>query len=252
MSAGEPLALFAEGLWLHMSEVRFYGVRLPTRASVVRLADGGLLVHSPPRPDAALRSALDALGPVRHVVSPNKIHHLGIAAFAAAYPGAGVWASPGLPERRPDLRFRGVLGDRPEPDWAGDLDQACTRGNVFFEEVVFLHRASGTLVVADLVERLVPEALPAGAAFFARALRLADRALASPEHRAYTVDVEAAGAAFDRMLAWDFDAIVLAHGELVRRGGKETLRRVRDHLLREVRERPAWKRRLYGWAARVQ
>jgi hypothetical protein len=46
----------------------------PTRMVVVRLANGDLLLWSPTEPDDMLRAEIDALGPVRHLVSPNKIH----------------------------------------------------------------------------------------------------------------------------------------------------------------------------------
>ena len=79
-----------------------------------------------------------------------------------AYPAAELWASPGLPERRRDLRFAGVLGDRPEPAWAPDLDQLTTDGNVFFSEVVFFHAASGTLIVADKYTHSIKVIAPDG------------------------------------------------------------------------------------------
>ena len=47
----------------------------PTRMTVVRLASGGLWLHSPTQISDGLRAELDALGPVRHLVSPNRIHY---------------------------------------------------------------------------------------------------------------------------------------------------------------------------------
>src|SRR5262249_58999931 len=46
------------------------------RMTVIRLADGGLFLHSPVPLDAATKRALDELGPVRVVVAPSKVHHL--------------------------------------------------------------------------------------------------------------------------------------------------------------------------------
>ena len=41
------------------------------RMTVIRLADGGLFLHSPVPLDAALRAALDQIGPVRCAKSEN-------------------------------------------------------------------------------------------------------------------------------------------------------------------------------------
>lgn len=42
--------------------------------AVVKLTDGCLWVHSPVELDDSLRAALEKLGPVGHIVSPNYEH----------------------------------------------------------------------------------------------------------------------------------------------------------------------------------
>lgn len=44
------------------------------RMAVVRLADGSLWVHSPVQWGPELARQLEALGPVKHIVSPNFEH----------------------------------------------------------------------------------------------------------------------------------------------------------------------------------
>ncbi len=58
---------------------------------------------SPTEPDEGLRKEIDALGPVRHLVSPNKLHYVHVCAWKRAYP---------KPRRGP---HRG-RGSRPLPD----------------------------------------------------------------------------------------------------------------------------------------
>ncbi len=74
---------------------RWLGLRLPftTRMTIVRLADGGLWVHSPIELGADLAAAVDALGPVRHLVAPNRIHYWWLPAGSGAIRGVGL-ASP--------------------------------------------------------------------------------------------------------------------------------------------------------------
>jgi hypothetical protein len=106
---------WSDRVWIAEAPLRFYGVPFGTRMTVVRLAGGGLWVHSPLDPVPPLRTEIDALGPVRYVVSPNKLHHLFLGAFHEAYPSAKMFAPPGLQKKRPDLGFNGVLGG-PGPD----------------------------------------------------------------------------------------------------------------------------------------
>lgn len=243
---------FAPGLHLAESTVRFYGVKLQTRMSVVTLSDSRLFVHSPVALDAALRGELDRLGEVGFIVSPNKIHHVSMGDYMAAYPQAKAFASPGLPERRPDLEFDGVLGDRPDPAWAADLDQVAVRGNVFFSEIAFLHRASRTLLVADLVENLDRETASASGRALARLFGVGSKPVASPEHRLYTHDPAAAAASLERIRAWEFERIVLSHGALIESGGREVLDAVAEHLLRGAGERSRASKKILAAMARFQ
>jgi hypothetical protein len=74
-----------EEIWIADGpKVPFYGFPYPTRMAVIRLADGGLWVWSPVGLDRELRTEVETLGPVRHLVSPNKLHHLFLADWGAA------------------------------------------------------------------------------------------------------------------------------------------------------------------------
>src|SRR5215468_110302 len=97
---------FGEGIWLADGPLTAVaGFRYPTRMTVIRLSGGGLFVWSPVALTAPLRAAVDAIGPVKCLVAPNALHHLFLADWQAAYPGAQLYAPPGLRERRRDLTF---------------------------------------------------------------------------------------------------------------------------------------------------
>ena len=121
-----------ESLWVADGPIvcmAYLGVSIPfpTRMVVARLANGELFLWSPTKLDGELRAEIDALGPVRHLVSPNKLHYAHIAAWKRIYPEATAWASPGVRERAAsrglDLSFDADLGELPEEAWRGDLDQ---------------------------------------------------------------------------------------------------------------------------------
>ena len=113
-----------KNLWIaEGGAVPFLGIPYPTRMTVVRLADGSFWIHSPIQLDSDLVEQLQARGPVRYLISPNKLHHLFMGEWAERWPEARMYASPGLAKKRKDLRFHAELGDRPEPDWAEEIDR---------------------------------------------------------------------------------------------------------------------------------
>ena len=68
------LLQFGPEIWIADGPVvSFYGFPYPTRMSVIRLSDGSLFVCSPVALSDSLRAAIDALGAVRHLVSPNAL-----------------------------------------------------------------------------------------------------------------------------------------------------------------------------------
>ena len=121
---GPSLREFGPQIWTAEGPIApFHGFAYSTRMAVIRLADGALFVWSPIALTAALQAEVEALGPVRFLVAPNKLHHLFLGAWKQAYPAARLYAPPGLRRRRKDLTFDADLGDAPDPAWAADVDQ---------------------------------------------------------------------------------------------------------------------------------
>ena len=209
----------------------FYGFRYPTRMALVRLADGGLFVWSPIALTPELRREVDALGPVRHLVSPNRLHHLFLGEWKAAWPQAPLYASPGLRRKRRDLRFDADLGKRPDPAWAGEIDQIPIPGS-FITEVVFFHRCSATALFADLLQNHPRDWFRGWRGVVARLDGIVAPHPGAPrEWRASFVRRTAARAALNRILDWPIERVLLAHGELVATDAKAFVRRAFSWLL---------------------
>jgi hypothetical protein len=142
-----------DALWVAEGQiVRFGGAPYPTRSAIVRLENGDLWIWSPVKLAAELRAEVDRLGPVGHLASPNKLHHLYLSEWKAAFPGAQLWGPRSTIKKRLDLPFREALRDDPPAEWRSDIDQAWFRGSFAMDEVVFLHRPSATAIVADLIQ----------------------------------------------------------------------------------------------------
>lgn len=205
----------AKNLWLAEGPVvRFFGMPFPTRMVVVRLSGARLWVHSPIRLDADLRREIEKLGRVTYLISPNKIHHLFMGEWKSVWPDALLYASPFLRQRRADLEFDADLLDTPDPAWAEEIDQVIIRGSRVLEEAVFLHRASRTLILGDLIENFPPDSL----GFFMRLLARWGRVLAphgeTPRDlRATYRDRARARQGLQTVLDWQPRRVVMCHGE---------------------------------------
>ncbi len=216
------LTPFADDVWVEARKGKFFGVETGTRMTVARMSDGGLLVHSPVGLDAETRAAVDALGPVRAVVAPSIFHHLHVGAWMSSYPTAVFGACPGLEWKRTDLSFTCVLADQPNPVWAKDIQQvyfSARREN----EVVFFHTRSRTMICSDALLNLAEHA-SASTRFVARLMRNTAPGFGWME-RFMIRDRALARRQVDRILAWNIDKIVLAHGTLVDGDGTEVVRR---------------------------
>ncbi len=210
---------------------------LPVRMTVVRLASGGLWLHSPVRHGPALAQALAKLGPVRHLVAPNVAHWSFLPDWQRAFPEATLWAAPGLRRRRQvrrsGLRIDHDLGERAPEAWSGEIEQAVVPGAGGFREVVFLHLPSRTLILTDLVVNLDAAKLPRLTRLFARA-----NGMLAPQGRAaayvrLSVRMRKAEAAraIERLLQRRPERLVFPHGAWFERDGTAAARRSLDWLL---------------------
>jgi hypothetical protein len=137
-------------------KVSFFGFPYPTRMAVARLTDGSAWVWSPLALTLELERAVELIGSVRHIVSPNKLHHLFLKEWIERWPEARLHAPPGLSRRRRDLHFHAELGDEADSAWAANIDQTIFHGSITMAEVVFFHRQSRTAILGDLVQRHDP------------------------------------------------------------------------------------------------
>jgi hypothetical protein len=212
---------FGPEIWIadgpHVSVAGFhYG----TRTAVIRLADGGLFIWSPIGLTADLRADVDALGEVSHLVPPNSLHHLFIAEWQGAYPGARLHAPPGLRAKRKDIAFDADLGDAPAPEWAGELDQVIVTGNRITSETVFFHRKSATVLFTDLIQQFPPGRFSGWRAIVARLDLMTEPEPTVPrKFRVMFTDRRAARAALARIRAWPAEKVLMAHGTPIERDG---------------------------------
>lgn len=218
-----PLISQGTDLWTVDHPFRVGGLALGLRTTVVRLADGRLWLHSPGPLDDEAVGAISRLGEVAAIVAPNGLHHMFVPACQRAFPGARLFASPRLIKRFKRYRDAERLSEVPPPLWSGAIDQHAVAGMPLVQEIVFFHRASRTLVLADLCFNI----RRSPSRFTRVAMRLNGvygRFGPSNLAKAMMKDKAAVKESVEHMLEWDFDRVLVTHGEVLPSGGKEALR----------------------------
>jgi hypothetical protein len=238
----DTLKAVTDDVWIVDGPVIRFGfpwpkMPFPTRMTIVRLLGGGLFVHSPTALTPALRAQVDALGPVRHLVGPNRIHYWWMPEWHAAYPQAEIYLAPRIKEQaRERIDFEALPIERTDGyPWDAEIATLPVPGG-FMTEVEFFHRASRTLILTDLIENFETKKL--GSPFLRFLMWIGG--VAAPHggtprdlrltftwrHKAELRE------AVETMLSWNPERIIIAHGRWFECGGAAELRRAFGWLLR--------------------
>jgi hypothetical protein len=209
------------------SNVRDFGLMFTTRMVIVKLSDGSLWLSSPVSVPFDTLQQITKLGIVRYLVAATPRHVWRLEAWHTLFPEAQLWAASTLftlKKGHPPLS--GTLGDTAFQGWAEDLDQLAFKGNPLIEEVVFFHKQSRTVMLDDLIQihptvkgkvfrnslfKLEGVVAPNGGVGLDIRLSFTNRTLARRS--------------LERLLSWDFDKLIIAHGMCIEKDGKEFVER---------------------------
>jgi hypothetical protein len=132
-----------------------------------------------------------------------------------------------------------VLADAPPPAWAADLDQLAFKGNPLIEEVVFLHKPSRTLILDDLIQNSpAVEGRPVTNAVFRLFGAAYPNGGVPRDLRATFTHRGLARRSLEKLLSWDFDKLILAHGVCLKSDAKAFVERAFSWLGFSLRAAP--------------
>lgn len=215
-----PLQRLDEGLWTIDFDHAMFGAQVGTRSTVVRLRSGGLWIGSPGPFDEGQLASIRALGPVEALVAPNTFHHVYLSRAKELFPDARVFLAPGLKEKVPTLPPGETLGDEVPGPWSGTLEQTLIEGTST-NEVVFFHPMSRTLILTDLAFNLRKGGLWTR---LAMSLNGGFGRFGPTKVMMGTVrDQQAFRGSIERLFGWDFDRVILAHGDIVESNGIDAM-----------------------------
>lgn len=206
----------AEDIWVHEDELRLAGVTLRLRMTVVRLVTGQLWVHSPTAISDELIRQTSQLGDVGYIVGANNAHHLFLMEWASAFPSAQLIVSSGIPRKlklkdgyeRLDADFKNV--------WEEDLGWTYLPGFGFFDESMFLHKKSRSLILTDYIQNHEGAKQTFMQRFVLGPLGFRGICLAPPLKLGFLCkDKVGYREALQRVKQWQFERIVVTHGDVI-------------------------------------
>ena len=232
----EKLTEYVSGnIWLLEYPVRFGGMDLFGRTTIIRLENGDLIVHDPCKIDDSTKAKIDEIGIVKYIIAPGSYHHLFVADFQKKYPNAETFLCPGLERKRPDIKFEWVLGNKPDHRWEDDIDQVLVQGTKHIWEVAFFHKSSRTLILVDLLENIGDDyGHEAGLLlrfWWKGIFRMWNNPKAAPEYQMGWGNREIVKISLNKILGWDARRVIIAHGENIEEHVRETLARAWERVL---------------------
>ena len=217
-----------KNLWVAQQPLRYFGLSVGTRMTVIRLTNGELVIISPIQVNRATTEHLNQIGDVRHIIAPNLYHYLFASRFKAIYPNATFWAAPGLKSKKPELPIDRVI----EADFLDELKHRLFDGFKTFglsgpsllNECVFFHPASQTLILTDTAFHF-DESFPLTTQLLAATVLGSYKTL-SPSllEKVASRDKVKVRQSVQSVLTWDFHRVIMAHESIIENDAKQRFR----------------------------
>ena len=214
-------------LWVAEQPLKYLGLPVGTRMTVIQLSGERLLLISPIKIDSETKAQLDSIGKVEFIVAPNLFHYLYLAECQQLYPQAKLIAPPGLETKQPKIAINKIFC-QDEISFEPELEYLLFEGFQNFippkivtaNEIVFFHPASKTLILTDTAFNF-DDNFPLVTQLATRVLGCYQNLRPSLLEKIATKDKDRVKHSLQKVLAWDFQRVIVAHGNIVETNAKE-------------------------------
>jgi len=217
-------------IWVAEQKLKYWGLEVGTRMTVIRLKNGEIIVISPIKVDEKTINQINEVGKISTIIAPNLYHHLFISDFKSVYSDAKIFAAPGLELKRQDIQFdkilnQGTIGTQDEIEYFlfEGFKVLDLKGVSTLNEIVFFHRESQTLILTDTAFHFDES--------FAFTTQLAMRLIGGYKKLEPSIleklairEKQKVKKTIQKVLEWDFERVIVAHGSIIENQGKEKLR----------------------------
>lgn len=216
-----------KNIWVAEQPLKYLGLNVGTRMTLIRLVTGEIIVISPIQVDSDTINQLNAIGDVSYIIAPNLYHYLFVSSFKAIYPKAQLWVAPGLESKKSDLPIDKVISID-ENSMFNEVEYLLfdgfkvfdLKGHSLLNECVFFHQKSRTLILTDTAFHFDQS--------FSLTTQLAARLIGSYKklspsllEKFATHEKEKVKQSVQKVLAWDFERVIMAHGSIIDDGKRK-------------------------------
>jgi hypothetical protein len=218
----------APDLWV--MDGAWNGSAFGRRMTVIRLSDGSIVVHNAFRLEEKDLAKISQLGEVKWIVVPNRFHSSEAYFFQEKFPAARIMASRWA---KKNLLSTGLKEFHWLPEsWAAERDSILAkelpvfslRGMRGLGEFVFLHKASRTLLVTDLVFHMTHAKNAMERSFLRLNGIFKEFGPSRIAKLLFTRNERELGESLAEIVKQDFDRVIMNHGEILKQGGPKALR----------------------------
>jgi hypothetical protein len=212
----------AENLWLKGYPLKIFGTDHGRNVSVIRLSSGKLIIHSMAQFTPADVAEIHALGTPAWLVEAMLLHDTYAKEGRDAFPSLPFLGPPGFS----DIVGFPTLPLLPAPEeWREEIEVFEIAGAPKLKEYAMLHRPSRTLIVADVIFNFRPDETGWNRFFHRYIAGFKRYPGMSRVFRLFVKDRAAFAASIHRILAADFERIIVGHGQVIETDGKALLQR---------------------------
>jgi hypothetical protein len=214
----EPIG---SNIWLLRYPLSMLGLQMGRNVTILRLASGELIIHStaPFTPEDV--AAIRALGQPGWLLEATLFHDTFAKQGRSAFPVIPYLAPEGFAKNTGIETY--AMDEILPPAWGLEIAVLKLEGIPKLKEHVLLHRPSRTLIVADLVFNWGPTDSRWENFVRRRMMGITKFPAMSRLFRLSIRDRSAFKQSLEKMLSWDFDRLIVAHGKVIEKGAKTAL-----------------------------
>ena len=208
-----------ENIYVSDQDLTVLGIAMGARMTVIRLSNNNLIIHSPNKFSESLAAEVTELGECATIFSPNKMHNLYVEDWIRCFPKAKAFAPFSIADRNSYTFLEPSIITTIENQWQNELEIVYLDGMPALKEYVLYHPKSKTLIVTDCIFNLHNR--PGITSNILLKLNGAhNRTGPSRLFKAAIKDKELFAQSLQKILQWDFETIILSHGDIIEANGK--------------------------------
>ena len=205
------------GLITVTTPFKMMGVEIGNRMTIIQCENQGLWVHSPVQLDDHTIKVINDFGHVKWVVAPSLFHYLHVWSFRNIFNDNQLYGPDDIQKKETKSQFHS-LSTLSQQEWTGHIESLKVDGMPKVNEYVFFHKHSKTLILTDLLFNSYPTS--AWSTLFFKLTGVYNKCAVSRLYKSFIKDKQKFKQSVETILAWDFDRIIMSHGNIIESNGK--------------------------------